>query len=248
MSILRELHKLLPGESYVFLADQKHVPYGEKTPAQLEDLAVRIGRFLSGHDIKLLVVACNTATCYAIDALRKKFSFPVVGTVPAIKPAAEASKTKTIAVLSTPATSRSGAIKNLISEHAQGVAVLTVGCRGLEDTVETGSLESVQTKRLLAKYVAPLLSLDVDQVVLGCTHYPFLRREIGAILGKQVGLIDSGPAIARRTKALLNEAGLLNTSGERGSSVYFTTADPKKFSRVASKLLSARITSEKALI
>jgi glutamate racemase len=230
------------------LADQKHVPYGEKSPEQLQNLAIRIGRFLSRHDIKLLVVACNTATCYAIDALRKEFTVPVVGTVPAVKPAAQTSRTRTVAVLSTPATSRSDALKKLISEHAQGTAVLTIGCLGLENAVETGSLHSQKTLKLLAKYIAPLKSLDVDRVVLGCTHYPFLRSDIQKILGPRVGLIDSGKAIALRVRQLLRNDQLLNSTPAEGLDRFFTTGDPKKFSAVASKLLSRPIVGEKAVI
>src|SRR3989344_5220085 len=176
LSVLIELKKLLPNENFVFLADQKYVPYGEKSKKELVRLVFNIADyFIKQHDVKMIVVACNTATCNTIDELRAKYSIPIVGTVPAVKLAAENSKSKAVGVISTPATSKSVALKKLINDHCRGIDVLNIACKNLEDTVEHGELDSPQVKKLLLKYLSRIKGSRVDQLVLGCTHYPFLR-------------------------------------------------------------------------
>lgn len=246
--MLKEIQRLLPGEDFVFLADQLYVPYGEKNKRQLEQLTERITRFLLTHRIKLLVVACNTATCYAIDNLRNKFDMPIVGTVPAVKPAVAKTRTKTIAVISTPATSRSPALKNLIREYARGVRVMNIGCTDLENAVETGELGGKKTLALLKKYLAPIRASNADYIVLGCTHYPFLKNTIKTLIGRPVRTVDSGLAIAKRVGTLLAGQNIKNPSRLRGKTLYFTTGDPKTFAKVASGLLKRRITAKNAVI
>ncbi len=245
LSILRELQKQLPGENYVFLADQAHVPYGEKTPAQLRTLAVRITKFLLTYDIKLLVIACNTATCYAINTLRNRFDLPIVGTVPAVKPAAQYSRSKTVAVIGTPATIKSDALTMLIETHARGVRVVRIGCKGLEDTVETGLLDGARADTLLNHYLSRV-PRSADLLVLGCTHYPFLKNRIRRSLGRRIRLIDSGSAIARRSKSVLIASGTANTRGRAGLTRYFTTGSPENFASVASKLLKKPVRALRA--
>lgn len=241
LSVLRELHKLLPKEDFVFLADQAYVPYGEKTADQLCDRSSKITEFLLAKNIKLLVVACNTATCYAIDYLREKFELPIVGTVPAIKLAAEYSK-KCIGIISTPATSKSTSLHGLIQAYAKEIKVINTGCPGLENAVEEGDLKSTKVKNLLLKYLWPVTASGADAIVLGCTHYPFLKDTIKNIVGPKMKIIDSGPAIARRVKHLLEVSGSLTANG--GRTIYFTTGDNKSFSGVASQLLKAAISSD----
>src|SRR3989344_9694836 len=136
LSVLLEIRKLLPNETTIFLADQGHNPYGAKSAKELQDLSLRIANLLIKFKIKLLVVACNTATCYAIDHLRKNFVIPVVGVAPAIKPAIKLSKKKRVAVMATPATANSNYLKGLIAKYSKGVNVLNLGCRGLEEAIE----------------------------------------------------------------------------------------------------------------
>lgn len=241
--MLRELRKLMPHERFIFVADQRHVPYGGKTAAQLRRFTGSITRFLLGRGCKIVVVACNTGTVYAIEHLRRTFTVPFVGTVPAIKPAIAMSKTKTVAILSTPATAVSPALKQLVKEHARGAHVLRIGCVGLEEMVERGVVSGPHTDAALRKHLAPAVRSRADVIVLGCTHYPFMRRRIAALSGARV--IDSGKAIARRTQSLLMNSDILNTSG-RGSVEYFTNGSPANFSRVASKLLRTRVKSRSA--
>ena len=254
LSVLIELRRLLPSENFVFLADQKNVPYGEKTKDQLEELTSRIARFLINQGAKLIVVACNTATCYAIDALRRDFPVQFVGTVPAIKPAALATKTGVIGLIATPATAASQYVKDLSAQHAVGKKVIVIGCRGLEDLVEQGDLAAPEIKKLLEKYLEPIELAGADQLVLGCTHYPFLRKTIGEILGPGVAILDSGIAIAHRTLILLDEHGLANSgraaraSSRLGRIEYFTTGNPEKFNQAASSLLEETVHSAAARI
>ncbi len=239
LSVLIELHKLLPKEDFIFVADQAHVPYGEKTTSQLCRLAYNISNFLVKKDAKLVVVACNTATCHTIDYLRKQFKVPFVGTVPAIKTAAEQTLKKCIGVISTPATSESSYLADLITDHARGIKVINIGCTGLENVVEKGDINSKEVESLLKKYLAPIKKAGADAIVLGCTHYPFLKTKISKHLGSDVKILDSGKAIAKRTLSLLEDSSSLNDRG--GKSYYFTTGDNKDFSRVASILMEKSI-------
>lgn len=249
LSVLRELKRLLPRENFIFFGDQLNVPYGEKSKQQLVGFLYKITDYLTkNHKVKMLVLACNTATCYAIDELREKYSFPIVGTVPALKPAALKTKTGTIAVISTPATSRSPVIKKLIENYCKGVKVINTGCKNLENAVEEGEPDSPVAISLLEKYLSPIKNSGADYLVLACTHYPFLKREIKKIVGPRIKLLDSGKAIARRTDFLLKTGNIKNKQKKVGETYYFTTGDPTKFSKVASKLLKLKIEAEKVKV
>ena len=245
LSVLKELVKLLPKERYIFVADQANVPYGEKTKKELEKETLKICDFLVSKNSKVIVVACNTATCYAIEFLRAALKIPLVGTVPAIKPAAEESRPGVIAVMSTPVTSKSVYLKNLVKDYAGNVRVVNVGCPGLENAVETGTLNSPEVRRLLLKYTKPIKRAGADIIVLGCTHYPFLKSEIKKAAGKNVKLVDSGKALAKHTKNVLHQMGALSTSRTYRTSPtcvdFYTTGSSAQFSKVASSLLKRRI-------
>lgn len=239
LSVLREVKKLLPTENFIFVADQAYVPYGEKTKKELEERLSKVLDFLVAKNIKMMILACNTATVYTLEYLRKKYSLPIVGTVPVIKTIANATKTKKTAVFSTPATSKSPYLKNLIKKFANGVSVVKVGGWGLEQIVEEGDLENKETKKILEKILKPLVNDGVDAIALGCTHYPFLREQIEKIVGSGVFVCDSGGAIARRVKQILENNKTLCL--EKTEDVYFTTGDPLKFKRVAEKLLKENL-------
>lgn len=245
LSVLRELRRILPRERFVFLADQSHVPYGAKTGAQLESLTSRITRFLLSRRCKLVVVACNTATCYAIDHLRSRFATPFIGTVPAIKPAAATTRTGVIGSISTPATARSPALRKLIREYAKGVKTVVVGCPGLEELVESGVVDDPRATELLKKYLKPIISAGADTVVLGCTHYPFLKPMINRLTSLRT--VDSGRAVARRTRVVLDRLGL-RSPRRRGADAFYTTGDAREFSSVASALLDRPVRSQKTRI
>jgi len=237
LTIWRATKKLLPQESLVFLADSGHVPYGEKSTAELRDLTARIVRFLLGLDVKLVVVACNTATVHAIGHLRETFpQVPFVGVVPVVKTLSRYTKTGIIAVLSTPATASSPYLAGLIEEFAPDKRVINIGCDGLEDLLEAGEVRTGRAVALLERHLAPVRQSRADVVGLGCTHYPFLRHRIKRILGPQVRVYDPSRPVARRVRQLLAERDAFAQSANPAYRFY-TTGDPKVFARVAGKLL-----------
>lgn len=243
LSIWRAIRKLLPQESMDFLADSGHVPYGEKTTAQLEDLTSRITRFLLGRDAKMIVVACNTATVHAIGYLRESFpEVPFVGVVPVVKTLSRRTKTGTIAVLSTPATSKSPYLAGLIKEFAPDMHVVNVGCDGLENAIESGQVRTRSTTALLERHLAPVLDSDADVVGLGCTHYPFLRSRIKSMLGPGVKLYDPSRPVARRVRQLLEQREAL-AANPAPSFRFYTTGEAAVFNSVASKLLRTPVTT-----
>jgi glutamate racemase len=243
LSIWRAIRKLLPQESMDFLADSGHVPYGEKTTAQLEDLTSRITRFLLDRDAKMIVVACNTATVHTIGYLRETFpEVPFVGVVPVVKTLSRRTKTGTIAVLSTPATSKSPYLAGLIQEFAPNMHVVNVGCDGLENAIESGQVRTRTTTALLERHLAPVLDSDADVVGLGCTHYPFLRSRIKSMLGPGVRLYDPSRPVARRVRQLLEQRDALAANAQP-SFRFYTTGDAAVFNSVASKLLRTPVTT-----
>ncbi len=244
LSILSQIKKVLPNENLVFFADQANIPYGQKTKKELQDLTEKITGFLLDFNIKLLVVACNTASCYAIDHLRSKFTIPIVGVVPAIKPATKLTTKLKIVVMSTPATARSDYLKSLIEEFAPNLKVLRLGCAGLEDSIE--NLDMPQITKLLDKYLEKVINFDADVIVLGCTHFPFVKDQIRKRIGSKTIILDSGKAVAKRVESLLAKSEKF--SEEKIKDLFFTTSSPPKFSKVASALLHYEITSQKAAI
>lgn len=246
LSVLMELEKILPNENFVFLADQKYVPYGEKTKEELVSLAYKIADyFVKEHAVKAIVVACNTSTCNSIAEVRNRYPIPFVGTVPAIKPAGESSKTKTVGIISTPSTSKSEVLKGLIENYCEGVKVINVGCRNLENAVEKGELDGEEVKILLNEYLKDIKNSDADHLVLGCTHYPFLKKTIKKVMGRPIKLIDGNKAIAKQTKNLLKKFVIKNESEAKGKSIFVSTGDPVKFREVASKLMGRKIKAKK---
>src|SRR5437870_6118702 len=237
LSIWRAIRRMLPQESLIFFADSGHVPYGEKSTAELHDLTGRIAGFLIERDVKMIVVACNTATVHAIGYLRESFpEIPFVGVVPVVKTLARRTRTGTIAVLSTPATAQSPYLAGLIREFAPDKSVINVGCDGLENMVEAGEVRTRQTTALLERHLAPVRGSKADVVGLGCTHYPFLRSRIKNMLGRHVRVYDPSRPVARRTREVLRQRDALGDN-ERSEYRFYTTGDPKLFARVATKLL-----------
>jgi glutamate racemase len=237
LTVWRAIRRLLPRESLIFLADDAHVPYGEKTTEELQRLTTDIVRFFLGQNVKMVVVACNTATVHAIGHLRQQFpDVPFVGVVPVVKTLARLTRSRRIAVLSTPATSRSAYLEQLIEEFAPDLEVTNVGCDGLEDLIESGTTRGREVTELLRRHLAPVMAAQPDVVGLGCTHYPFLRARIKKILGPEVRVYDPSRPVARRVRQLLTASSQLATQEEPAFSFY-TTGDTDRFATVASKLL-----------
>lgn len=239
LSILLEVKKLLPDETFIFLADQAFMPYGQKSKEELVDRAVKIMNFFKEKNAKAVIVACNTATVYTIEELRKRFDFPIIGTVPTVKTIGSLSKTKKGAVLCTPATSKSPYLKKLTEEFAADAEIFRIAGSNLEELVEEGKLDAPEIEDVLRKELLPLVERGVDVISLGCTHYPFLKEKVEEIVGPDVAVIDSGEAIARQTKNVLEKHSIL--AGKNLSDTYFTTGNAEKFHHVAEHLMKTKI-------
>lgn len=230
-SIWKEIHKLLPHENTIYLADSKNAPYGEKSREEILDLCIKNTTFLLGRGCKLIVVACNTATTNAIEALRKMYSVPFIGIEPAIKPAALKSRSKVVGILATKGTLSSKLFHSTAENHAFGIRIIEQEGTGLVPLIEAGKIDAGETRQLLIKYLKPMLDGGMDHLVLGCTHYPYLIPMLQELLPKHITIIDSGEAVARQTKHVLDQNGMLNTSVEVGRSIFHTNTEVESLSR-----------------
>ncbi|WP_034675041.1 glutamate racemase [Acinetobacter sp. 230853] len=213
LSVAQEIARHLPNEQILYYADTAHVPYGPRRDQNIRELTAQAIEWLYCQGCKAAVVACNTASAFSLDYLREHYgeSFPIIGLVPALKPAVLQSKTKVVAVLATPATFRGNLIKDVIERFAMptGVKVLPITCLELVPLVEQGLQMSQQCLNTLKKILQPVVEQGVDHLVLGCTHYPFLKPAIQTIFGQQLTLVDSGQAVARQTARILIKNELL---------------------------------------
>ena len=245
LTIFSEITKLLPNESIIYFADQKNILYSGKSKRELEKITSNIVRFLIKNKAKLIVIACNTATVYAVDYLRSKFKVPIIGVVPVVKTAARITKSGRIGILSTAATSKSKYQKDLIKRFANGLIVNNIGTDELVPFVETGDFKSAVLNKKLQNILKEFRGIDI--LALGCSHYPFLRDKIQKILGPKVLILDSGPAVARQVKRVLESNKIL--SNKKSKTKFFTTSNPADFKRIVEKLINAKLdTVEKAII
>lgn len=206
LTVLKELRLLLPDYSYIYFADTQHCPYGPKGPEEIIRLSKAITEFLITQGCSIVVVACNTATASAIDYLRANFDIPFVGMEPAVKPAALATKTKSIGVLATKGTFNGRLYRETTSKYAANINVAYQVGEGLVELVEQGKSQSDEARELLKTYIDPMLDEKIDHLVLGCTHYPFFIPILKDILPKTVAIENPAPAVARQTARLLSEA------------------------------------------
>ena len=241
ISVLKHIHTLLPNEDLIYVADSKFAPYGNKTPEFILERALWIADFLIAKGAKSLVVACNTATAAAVDLLRQTYHLPIIGMEPAVKPAAAASKTGVIGVLATSGTLKSAQFAALLEHYGQQVEVVTQACHGLVECVERGELDSTATQDLLASYVQPLIAAGADTIVLGCTHYPFVRPLIENLVGDDVVLIDTGAAVAKELKRRLEDARLLNAETQIGQVGFWSNSTHADAEDIVMRLWCKRV-------
>lgn len=233
LSVWSEIDQMLPAEDFLYIADTAYVPYGVRPPEEIRARSIAVTRFLIEYGVKLVVVACNTASAIAIDDLRLEFPEALfVGLEPAVKPALGMTMTGRIGVLATPRTVSGDRLRLLIEHWSDGVKVHSIAGNGMVELVEAGVLEGGAVNHVLAPILDPLLEQHTDVIVLGCTHYPFLRKAIQEYVGPDVRLIDSGNAIARRTMNLLQDARILHDRGQLGWMKMFTTGDADDAHRV----------------
>lgn len=238
LSVLRAIRQALPAEDLLYVADQTHVPYGNRSREEIHDLSVGITEFLLNQGAKLIVVACNTASAAALHDLRRLFlNVPFVGMEPAVKPAAERTHTGVVGVLATPTTFSGKLYASVVERFAQDVQIIQETCPGLVEKIEAAELESPAVRKILEDALKPMLSAGIDTVVMGCTHYPFVIPLIEDITGPGVRVIDPAPAIARQTMCLLEEFQLLNEESSRGAIHLLTSGDTQVLEGVLPALL-----------
>lgn len=223
-SIWKEVHRLLPKEHTIYLADSKNAPYGNRPAQEITALSIKNSEKLLSLNCKLIVVACNTATTNAIDYLRATYQVPFIGIEPAIKPAALNSSTKSIGILATKGTLSSALFHKTAKEFTKDISVIEIVGEGLVPLIERGELDSPEMYQLLKKYTSPMLSANIDYLVLGCSHYPYLLPALSKILPSHIQIIDSGRAVARQTEHLLKANNLLRTDQGKPSLSFYTNA------------------------
>jgi glutamate racemase len=227
ISVLRAIREQMPEESVIYFGDQGHVPYGPRSMEQIQDFSEAITRFLLKRNAKIIVVACNTASAAALKYLREKFpDIQFVGMEPAVKPAAEHTQTGKVGILATPATFQGALYASVVEQFANGVELFQNTCPGLVQQIEQGNLKGRETRRILENALLPMLEKNIDTVVLGCTHYPFVIPLIQQIAGPNVRVIDPAPAVAKQTGRLLEARGMRNKSGSGGDIRFYTSGDP----------------------
>ncbi|MDR0698544.1 MAG: glutamate racemase [Tannerella sp.] len=227
LSVWMEIDRLLPYESIVYYADNANCPYGEKTQTEVIEYSAKITQFLIDKGCKIIVIACNTATSQAIDYLRKTFDIPFVGIVPAVKQAAINSKTGVVAILATAGTLKSKKFNDTRKEFSGNAEIILVEAGELVDIVENGLQGTVQSGKVLSKYIDPLMKRHIDHLVLGCTHFPFLIEDIKTITGNSVILDDPAPAIAKRTKFILENENMTASPENKKQIEFFASGDIK---------------------
>ncbi|MDF5718038.1 MAG: glutamate racemase [Rhizonema sp. NSF051] len=242
LSVLRAIRAELPHENLCYIADSGHVPYGTKTPEYLQQRAFELTRFLLVQGAKALVIACNTATVAAVANLRATFLVPIIAVEPAVKPAVAMTKTGIVGVLATAATSTSVQFELLRKRFGASVTILTQACPHLVTQVEAGDLTSPITRVLIEQYTAPLLAAGADTLVLGCTHYPFLRPLIDDIVGPSVTIIDTGVPVTRQLSRVLAAQNLLNVDKIPGSEHFWTSGKVQTTQGVISTLWGHPVT------
>jgi glutamate racemase len=240
LSVWREIAAGLPEQDMLYLADQAHIPYGPRPVDEIRAFSEAIARFLLEQGCRVIVVACNTASAAALMHLRATFpNVPFVGMEPAVKPAAQTTRTGKVGVLATPATFQGALFASVVERFANGVQLVNQICPGLVEQVEAGQLDTPDTKAMLREYLAPMMRAGVDTIVMGCTHYPFLAPAIQRIVGPDVQVIDPAPAIARQVRRVWEQRGWL-ASGDQARRVFYTTGSGSAFSRTLEQLVGVK--------
>jgi len=250
LTVLRELLRELPDERFIYFGDTGNCPYGVRPEAQIQELALAVARFLLARDVKQIVVACNAASVSALASLRAAFELPFVGVVPAVKPAAERTRAGKVGVAATETSARSQYLRRLIAQHANGVEVLAAGCPRLVTLAEAGVLDGPEAEAAVRGYIEPLLAAGIDELVLGCTHFPAMSAVFARVAGPAVEVIDSGAAVARQARRVLAERDLLAPPGGgplaapravRASDEFWSSGEAVGFARTAQPILGEPI-------
>jgi len=238
LSIQRCITQMLPNEDIIYVADNAYAPYGCKTEREIDNRVQHICQWLVKRNVKAIVVACNTATASSIDKLRQQLDMPIIGVEPAIKPAVAQSKSGKVGIMVTRATAQNERFRQLVARYTHDATVFVQPCPGLVDLIESGQLNSQQCDQLLAQYLSPLINEGVDSIVLGCTHYPFLREKIEQIVGNNIQLIETANPVTEQLIRQLTHHQLLNHKNDVRKLSCFASLPSKHLSALASQLLN----------
>jgi glutamate racemase len=242
LTVLKEIVKALPQEDTIYLGDTARVPYGTKSPETVTRYSRQIASFLVNREIKLLVVACNTASAFSLDALKESFPIPIVGVIePGSRRAASVTKTGKVGVIGTEGTIRSSAYSKAIKRINPEIEVITRACPLFVPLAEEGWVDNEVARLTALNYLRGLREEGVDTLVLGCTHYPLLKKTIGEIMGDGVTLVDSAEETAHTVAEILRGRDGLRPSSETGNHHYYVTDVPAGFIRVGNRFLGGRL-------
>lgn len=238
ISVLRELIALMPNENYIFYGDSRNAPYGIKDVETVRQLTCMDAEHLLKQRVKALVVACNTATSAAIDVLRVRYKrFPVIGIEPALKPAVAVGRHPKVVVMATPMTLREEKFHHLLAQYEERAAVYPLPCPGLVEFVERGEISGERLEEFLRELFLPFSRTTIDAVVLGCTHYPFVKETIQKVVGEKTKLFDGGEGTARETRRRLLEEGLCTDSKEKGTVIFQNSLENENILKLCRQLL-----------
>jgi len=242
LTVFKVLARRMPEESLIYFGDTAHVPYGSKSPEAIARYSSEVARFLARRGIKLLVVACNTSSAWALPAIRKAVKVPVIGVIePGARGALGVSRGGRVGVIGTEATVKSGAYDRAIKSLRKNARTASAACPLFVPLVEEGWWSGKVVEAVARRYVAPLKKARVDTVILGCTHYPFLKPVLARALGSRVRLIDSAEETARETESALCELGLRAPRGRRGRREFYASDAPERFKRLARRMLGSAV-------
>lgn len=238
LSVLREAIKLMPNEHYIYFGDSKNAPYGVKKVEEIKDLTYKAVEFLIEKGAKAIVIACNTATSAAVASLRVTYpSIPIIGIEPAVKPAVELERKGSIVIMATPLTLKEKKFKNLVSKYEDRAKIVSMPCPELVEYVESGNVNGLEVKEYLQKKFEFYKDGDIASVVLGCTHYPFVKETIKEIVGKDVPVIDGGLGTSKELRRQLKELDLMTDECEKGYVKIYNSSDDEKMIEISKRLL-----------
>jgi glutamate racemase len=244
LSVLREIQTALPAESVFYVADSANAPWGDKPPEFVRDRALKISRFLIDHGVKAIVIGSNTGTAGSAEALRAALTVPVVGIEPGIKPAVAATKSRVVGAIVPAAVGGSDRLASLLDRFSSDVKVIVQPVPGLVEHIEQADLDGPEMRRMVGDYIRPMLDAGADVIVLGSTHYVFLKPLLAELAGPGVALIETGPAVARRLAVVLAENRLAARDAV-GRERFWTSGDPATSKRVIGALLGRPVDVEK---
>ena len=242
LSVLKEIIKLMPNEDYVYFGDSANAPYGTRTPEEVYQLTKNIiEMFIHQYNVKAVVIACNTATAVVLDELQRSLDIPVVGVIaPGTRAALKVTRSKRIGVIGTKGTIHSDAYQKSLKMIDNYVYVKSVACPDFVPIVERGDFHKKQTFEIVKKNLLPFQFEEIDTLILGCTHYPLLQKQIQKAMGRRVTLINSGEETGRELSTILQYSNLLNIYALEGKHKFFTTGDAAMFEKIASQWLDEK--------